>query len=167
MRPQVWSSNSETPGLELKYWEPRSAAQILRAQVYISWAVDLGSRYLNFRPWVSVFELQTRGLTVWTADLGSHCLNCRLAWVLIFEPHNCCVLKFPLPASFINTVCSVTKSPENPDIKCPAFVEIRPDNAHFFVIRPGFLWFSAHSELESISWHCCWLLIDCPACFNH
>ena len=74
VRPQVCSSNSETPGLKLKYWEPRSAAQILRAQVYISWAVDLGSRYLNFRPWVSVFELQTRGLTVWIADLGSQYL---------------------------------------------------------------------------------------------
>ena len=84
VRPQVCSSNSETPGLQFKYWDPRSEVQISRSQVYSSWNVDLGSQYLSRRPWFSVFELQTWGLTVWTADLGSHCLNCRPG-VSLFE----------------------------------------------------------------------------------
>ena len=57
--PQVSSSNTETPGLQIKYWNPRSKGQIPRPPVYISWAADLGSQYLNSRPWVSIFELQT------------------------------------------------------------------------------------------------------------
>ena len=49
---ETWRPNSETPGLHFKYWDPRSAAQILRPKVYIS-------------------ITETRGLSIWTTDLGS------------------------------------------------------------------------------------------------
>ena len=42
---ETWRPNSETPGLQFKYWDPRSAIQISRLQP---------------------------GLHIWTADLGSH-----------------------------------------------------------------------------------------------
>ena len=173
VRPQVCSSNSETPGLQFKYWDPRSEVQISRSQVYSSWNVDLGSQYLSRRPWFSVFELQTWGLTVWTADLGSHCLNCRPG-VSLFELQTCmgfdiwtsqllCIEISP-PCFLYKHLSAVLLS--RPDFRaCLAFVEILPDNAQIFVILPGLLWFSAHSERHwaVCQMACCWTCLDIVA----
>ena len=48
MRPQVCISNTKTPSLQFKYWDPRSAVQILRPQVYISITETSG---LQFKYW--------------------------------------------------------------------------------------------------------------------
>ena len=74
---QVCSSNSETPGLQFKQWDPRSKAQILRTKVCGSNTESPGLHFMSCRPGISIFELQTLGLSIWTADQGSHCLNCR------------------------------------------------------------------------------------------
>ena len=77
VRPLVCSSNSETPGLQFKQWDPRSEAQILRTKVCGSNTESPGLHFMSCRPGISIFELQTLGLSIWTADQGSHCLNCR------------------------------------------------------------------------------------------
>ena len=81
---QVCSSNSETPGLQFKQWDPRSEAQILRTKVCGSNTESPGLHFMSCRPGISIFELQTLGLSIWTADQGSHCLNCRPG-VSLFE----------------------------------------------------------------------------------
>ena len=44
-------------------------------------------------------------------------------------------------------------------------MEIRPDNAQIFVIRPGLLWFSAHWERHwaVCQMACCWTCLDIVA----
>ena len=42
---ETWRPNSETPGLQFKYWDPRSAVQISRLQPGLHiWTADLGSQ---------------------------------------------------------------------------------------------------------------------------
>ena len=84
VRPQVCSSNSETPGLKFKQWHPRSGAWMLRTQVYGLNTESPGLQLMKCRPGLSVFEPQTLVLSIWAPDLGSHCLNCRPG-VALFE----------------------------------------------------------------------------------
>ena len=84
VRPQVCSSNSETPGLKFKQWHPRSGAWMLRTQVCGLNTESPGLQLMKCRPGLSVFEPQTLVLSIWAPDLGSHCLNCRPG-VALFE----------------------------------------------------------------------------------
>ena len=77
VRPQVCSSNSETPGLKFKQWHARSGAWMLRTQVCGLNTESPGLQLMKCRPGLSVFEPQTLVLSIWAPDLGSHCLNCR------------------------------------------------------------------------------------------
>ena len=82
---QLWGSNIKThASLQFKQWDPRSEAQILRTKVCGSNTESPGLHFMSCRPGISIFELQTLGLSIWTADQGSHCLNCRPG-VSLFE----------------------------------------------------------------------------------